>query len=59
MAGSDERRAWGTPLNGDRERTEYKEGKRKGDVGVVDSAKEEERTQGREGGDRGVRHRQR
>lgn len=37
MAGSEERRAWGTPLNGDRERIENEEGKGRGDVGVVES----------------------
>ncbi len=37
MAGSEESGAWGTPLNGDRERIENEEGKRRGDVGAAES----------------------
>lgn len=38
MAGSEERQAQRAPLNGDRERTETKRGKSRGDAGVVESA---------------------
>lgn len=37
MAGSDERSARGTPLEGDREGTENEEGRGRGDVRVVES----------------------
>lgn len=37
MAGSDERRARGTPLDGDREGMENEEGRGRGDVRAVES----------------------